>query len=259
MYTFFKTLSEEYASYFENRLNDGTIIISKDFDNSQSYYDKIEHKRVIEIKFTNTIEDAFVMVHELLHDINLNPENNSPHRLLFTETISMLGELLFKKFLINNSLFMKDNYKTIINSLISVNDMAITHSFELGMIKPFVSNGFVSISDLKDLYNTTDDDTSYYCIDYLMENDVLSIDYHQRYIVGELLSNYMYDRIENNSKYICELIDMNSIMNDVFFDEMISYLELDVKDDEYLILTDDSLDTLEKCYKKKVKSLYRKN
>ncbi len=40
---------------------------------------------------------------------------------------------------------------------------------------------------------------------------------------------------------------------------MFNYNLINDKLSEYLILTDDSLDTLEKCYKKKVKSLYRKN
>lgn len=257
VYSFFKSLNEEYASHFEKRLNDGTFIIDEALEIGQSYYNNDINKPIIEIPFTKTIEDSFVMVHELLHDINLNPENNSTHRLLFTETISMLGELLFKDFLVRNSLCMKDSYKEIINTTISVNEMAISNSFDLEMVKLYISNGYVSISDLKELYYQYGEDTSYYVMEYLMGSGSLSIDYNQRYIIGELLSCYMYDRIKNNSKYICELMDTNSIMNDVFFDEIINYLDLDMKDDEYLFLTDSSLEKLEKCYQKKLKVLFR--
>ena len=31
-YTFFKSLSEEYATYFEGRINDGTILFSENYE-----------------------------------------------------------------------------------------------------------------------------------------------------------------------------------------------------------------------------------
>lgn len=90
-YTFFKYLSEDYASYFEKRLTDGTIKFSKDYLIGQSYYNHEIQRRVVEVPITRTIEDAFVMVHEVLHDMNLKPNSNTADRMLYTETISMLG------------------------------------------------------------------------------------------------------------------------------------------------------------------------
>ena len=44
-YTFFKYLSDDYALYFEKRLNDGTILFSDCYPNGQSYYDNASNKR----------------------------------------------------------------------------------------------------------------------------------------------------------------------------------------------------------------------
>ena len=57
----------------------------------QSYYNHESQRRVVEVPITRTIEDAFVMVHEVLHDMNLKPNSNTADRMLYTETISMLG------------------------------------------------------------------------------------------------------------------------------------------------------------------------
>ena len=258
-YSFFKTLSEEYASYFETRVYDGTILVSEDCLMSQSYYDKIDQARVILLKPTYTIEDTFVLVHEVLHDMNLNPQKNTFHRLLFTETISMLGERLAEDFLKENHICMKDNYKPQIHSLMSVYQMALYNRVDLELIKKFLSNGYVSIPDLKEILDSSGEDIFYDSTDCLISDSCPSVDFEQRYIIGELLSNYMYERIKHHPKYLCELLELNSIMNDFSFEDFLKYLDLDIEDNNFLTMSQESLNKLEKCYQKRLKTIYQKS
>lgn len=254
-YTFFKYLSEDYALYFEKRINDGTILFSDCYPNGQSYYDNVNNKRVIEIPITSTIEDAFVLVHETLHDMNLRPHIASECRMLYTETISMLGEILFEDFLIKYHLHEKDNKRVIHNSFVYVSSMAESNDFDLKLMSEFINNGYVNTSFFKDLCLNYDEDIIDNTLTSLINNSSLELDINQRYIIGCLFSCYMHDRIKDNPKYLCEFIETNSMMPDVFFEDLINYLELSIiEDDEHLLFTPNSLEKLEKCYKKEIKN-----
>lgn len=254
VYTFFKSINEEYAVYFEKRLHDGTFEFSDKFQVGESYFDKRQNRRVIKIPITGSIEDSYVMVHELLHDMNCLIEQLFLCRVLTTETISMLGGLLFYAFLVKYNLKPKENRKTIINDFYSIRKLSLLTDLELKIIDEYFKCGYVSSNFLNYLNLNYDEDVMDHL--YLNDSDTLQIDYNQRYIIGALLSCYMYDRIKQNPKLINELFDINIIMNHTYFECIIDYLDLKIKpDDEYLLLTDDSLNKLEKTYKKVLKEL----
>lgn len=254
VYTFFKSISEEYALYFEKRLNDGTFQFSDKFNVGESYFDKKQNKNVIKIPITGSIEDSYVMVHELLHDMNYQGGDLLLCRVLTTESISILGELLFYDFLLKYNLKPKENRKTIINDFYSIRKMSLLTDLELKIVDEYFKCGYVNSSFLNRLSLNYDDDV----VEHLNLNnsDTLEIDYNQRYMIGALLSCYMYDRIKENPKFIKELFEINSIMNHTYFECIIDYLDLSIKqNDEYVFFTDSSLQKLEKTYKKVLKEL----
>lgn len=254
-YTFFKYLSEDYASYFEKRLTDGTIKFSKDYLIGQSYYNHEIQRRVVEVPITRTIEDAFVMIHEVLHDMNLNPNDNTADRMLYTETISLLGEILFEDFLSMYNLHVKDGKRNIHNMFASVSTIAESNDFDLNLITEFIKNGYVDKSYFNSLYSHYDSEIIEETINSLKSYSLLQLEINQRYIIGSLLSCYMHDRIKSNPKYLCEFIETNSMMTNNSFESLINYLDLDIKDnDEYLLFTNKSLKKLEKCYKNEIKN-----
>lgn len=254
-YTFFKYISDDYACYFEQRLNDGTIRFSNQYLIGQSYYDGENRKRVVEIPITKTIEDAFVMVHEVLHDMNLEPNFNTVDRMLYTETISMLGEILFEEFLIKYNLHAKDGKKNIHNMFASVSTMAESNDFDLNLIGNFISNGYVDINCFNRLCSNYNSDIIEETIESLINNSLLQLEINQKYIIGSMLSCYMHDRIKNNPKYLSEFIETNSMMTSNFFESLIYYLDLDIEDNsDNLLFTKKSLKILEKSFKKEIKN-----
>lgn len=108
---------------------------------------------------------------------------------------------------------------------------------------------------LNDLCSHYDSEIIEETINLLIDSSLLQLEINQRYIIGSLLSCYMHDRIENNPKYLCEFIETNSMMTNNYFESLINYLDLDIRDDnEYLLFTDKSLKKLEKCYKNEIKN-----
>ena len=65
----------------------------------------------------------------------------------------------------------------------------------------------------------------------------------------------MYERIKINSKNKHELFDINDMINEISFKELMSYLDLETEKKDEFLLTNDSLDILEKSYKKVLKSI----
>lgn len=253
VYTFFKSISEEYAVYFEKRLNDGTFKFSDKFWFGESYFDVRQNRSVIKIPITGSIQDSYVMVHELLHDMNCNNVEIFCREFI-TEGISILGEILFYVFLVKYNLKPKENRKTIINDFNSIYRMSLLNDLELKIIDEYFKCGYVSSNFLNQVSLYYDDDIMNQI--YFNNSSELEIEYNQRYIIGALLSCYMYDRIKENPKLINELFDINSIMNDTYFECIMDYLDLKLKsDEEYILFTDDSLETLQKTYKKVLKEL----
>lgn len=251
-YSFLKSISNDYASYFEKRLNDGTILFSEKFEIGESYYDLKSCKRVIHIPITKSIEDSYVMVHEILHDMNLTETFDSGCRVLVTEAISILGELLFRDFLIEHNLSKLDGRKVIFNNFYSIYKMACLTDLEFNIIDEYFKVGYISMNFLKSTFSNYDDDV----IDHFVLNEKLELDYNQRYIIGILLACYIYDRIKNRPKLVGEFMDINSIMNNVYFEDIMSYLNFEMRDnDTYVLLTDKSLKEVEKTYKKTLKEL----
>lgn len=256
-YKFFLYISEGYAEYFGKRLNDGTITFSENFEFGQSFYDLSSRRSVVQIPVTNSIHDSFVLVHEVLHDMNLNRGSYSDARMLFTETISLLGEFLYRDFLIKYNFLEKDNYKRLIQDFLNIRMISRQADFEIKLSEQFIQNGYVSTDFLKDLYSSYDNDIVASCIGSLIEYEQLNIDYDQRYIIAALLSCYMYDRIKSNHTRLYEFGDINEMINDVDFETIMDYIDLDYdeQNQEYFIFTDKTLNKLEKCYRKELNNL----
>lgn len=250
VYSFLKELDNNYALYFETRIDSGDISFSTGFKQGSSYYDKRLKRKRIEVPIKYSIDDAYCLVHELFHDMNLEPlDLGNETRLLTTEAISMLVEFLFKDFLEKYKLGNSDNKKVLINSFSGVYKVASIINLKLKLLDRYFEYGLIGKKYFKYLKKHYENDVIYYAP--FQDKNEFSLEFNQRYIIGVLLSTYMYQRIQNNYNSINELKWINNIMHDCKFKDIIKYLGLSIKgDDEYFLLTDSSLEKLEKTYKK---------
>lgn len=253
-YKFFRSINDEYAEYFKGILSNETFYVSDIFSTAYSYYSYEMGKSIIEIPYTKTILDAYTIVHETLHDMNQQPHNPKFSRKVITESISMLGEMLFEKFLIKNKILISDNHKTMINNFKVVKQTSDSVNLELDLIDTYKNQGYIDFKTINKLYQKYDEEV----INNFIENEYdFQIDFSGRYILGTLISCYMYDRINKNPKLINEFFDINNSLNDMNVEDIFTYLNLDYtfdKDDR-LLFTDESLNTLEETYKKVLKKV----
>lgn len=256
VYKFLKELNPNYEKYFERKLDDGTISFDYNYEMGYSYFDNNFHKRIL-IPVNHNIYDAFVIIHELMHNKNLKVNSNSITRHLFTESLSILGEMLFHDYLIKNKLYVHDANKHIEDVFWAANRITMKNDFEIKMSLGFLNNRYLSNDTIKTLYSKNDEYNwqIYYSIIDALKNKTLAIDTEQRYTIGIVFASYMHQRIINNQKKIYELFELNDIINDITLEELMYYLDLDVEDNDNFILTYDSIEKLEKSYKKELKSL----
>lgn len=250
---FLFSLNPSYLEYYKIRKVDGTFIFDdKDgFGDAYSTYDDDNGKRVIYVSLTNTIQDAFSIVHELFHDINLRVEIDSYGRYFFTECLSILGEFLLSDFLSNKNI---DECKKVINySLFYLRKKAIEVNFNLKLIEKYFQDGFLndkSVNDIINSYSLEYRDFIYEVIYIISNQNWLTLEDEECYILSGLSATYMYDRIKNNDKYLNELFDLNDVLNDFDLSQVLNYLDLEHNDFE---LTLDGYNVLRNSYKKFIK------
>lgn len=254
---FLNYLNPYYADYYDMRKKDNSFIFTYDnYENTGAYsaYDIITKNRIIYIPLTDTIEDSFAIVHELMHDLNLDISmlDENPTRLFYTEGLSLLGEFLLEFYLKNKHIKQFNNPNS--NSLYVLKSKAIEVDFNIKLIEQHLIDGYIDVGNIIKILEdypknyANDLEETIYKIIY---GEQLTIDDEQPYIIGGLIATYMYDRIMNNSHNILEFFELNKMLNLYNFDQVLDYLELDYNDFE---LTEKSYQILQDKYKTFLKS-----
>ena len=252
---FLTYLNPYYKEYYEKRKNDGTILFDhhpKTIEAAFSSYDPIDERRIMYIPLEKNLEDSFTIVHELMHDINMDITMENDARYLYTKGLSLLGELLFEDFLEERKIKQCKNPNN--RGLYSLKSKAIEVDFNIKLIKTYLKDGYINTSNLLEILETYPD---YYAEDLkstiykITYDEELTLDQEQPYIIGGLIATYMYDRIKTNKNNIMELFELNQMLKHYNFDQVLDYLELDYNEQE---LTNSSYQKLEEKYKKYLKS-----
>lgn len=252
---FLDYLNPYYKEYYNMRKRDGSFYLSYDNpENAAPYsaYDLETGNRIIYIPLTSTIEDSYSIVHELMHDINLSIDIDSPTRLFYTEGLSLLAEFLLEFYLNNKNIKQFNNPNN--NGLYSLKTEAIEVDFNVKLIEKYLNDGYL---DAGGIINILDDYPNSYAYDLgciinkIVDIEELTLDQEQPYIIGGLIACYMYDRIMSNKNNVLELFELNKMLNIYNFDQVLDYLELDYND---IDLTEKSYELLKEKYKKYLKS-----
>mgnify|MGYP006916060324 CR=1 FL=1 len=250
---FLYNLNPDYKEYYELRKKDGTIDFNYKHTDGESPYSVYEFgNRFIYLPLNNNIEDSYAIVHELFHDINLDEKEESIARMFYTEGISMLGEVLLEEFLQNKNI--KDSKAPINFMLYCLKTKSIDVDFNIKLIESYLINNYIdkgSIIKVLNTYSSSYVEDLSYSIHKIVDTYELSLDEQQTYIVGGLITFYMYDRIKQNRKNIKELFELNEELKNYTFEQVLDYLELNYNN---IDLNIDSYQKLEQCYKKYLKS-----
>ena len=251
---FLYNLNKDYLDYYEKIREEDIFVFdfNKEEDYPYSSYDFIKNKRIIYIPIYNNIEDSYSIVHELMHDINFDITGENIARHLFTESISILSELLLEDFFKNKNITQYRNPNNF--SFYSVKSKAFEVNLNLKFIESYLNDNYLSKGNIiKILRDYTDKDLEdlNLVLSKIIDNEELTYEIERRYIIGFLMATYMYDRIKQNKNNIKELFELNEMLPTCYFEDVLDYLDLDYNEIE---LTNDSYEKLHNSYKKYLKS-----
>ena len=247
---FFKEINPRYATYLEQ--NKDSIYFSKDYNTKGSYCDTIDGKKIISVLSKESIEDAYDIVHEIIHHMTLE-EEISYARNLFCETLSYLAEeLQYEYYEQQNIVDCQINSKKNISVAYHISEQL---EYELNFIKIYLENGIITIEDL---YNLCDESKNkdLYCnhLEDILNNGKLNIIEFHRIVIGLIFAYYMLDNIHTDEISLQNFFELNDNINNYEIEEFINYLNLKCKDDYILDLDDESYSKLEKSFVKILKS-----
>lgn len=216
IYLFLSTIDKSMANQFLN------IINSKDENNevyvnilSRSEYpnghDEVKGGRVY-IYFDNTPNDAFVILHEMLHKMNecITIENNQSQesftRKYFGETISILGELMLGNFMVENGFITKDDFEKrkawrLINTKENARDIVVENE----LVNLRLNNKIIDYNNLIDLIDKyspisleyeilNDERRDLKRINSILKNNNMNISETQKYVIAYNLSDEIIKR-----------------------------------------------------------------
>ena len=251
---FFKSISTEYLEYYRKRKDENIFIFDYDLNEDYPYstYDPMNDKRIIYIPVYNNIEDSYSIVHELIHDMNMDLTGENIARYMFTESLSVLGEMLFEDFLKNQK--VKEVKNPTNYSLYSLYNKAFEVDFNIKLLESYLNDNYLykdSIIKILKNYTSSQADDLNEVLSKIIESEELTYEKECRYVIGFLIATYMYDRIKQNKNKINEFLELNDMLSNCEVDDILNYLDLDSNEFE---LTSDSYEKLKRSYKKYLKS-----
>lgn len=198
------------------------------------------------LPYNETIEDSYTIVHEVLHDSNVSLELTES-RFLFTEAISILGEMLFEDYY--SSTKPKEYLKNGKDLLYAILNKAVSLHIQIELIKLFLKYGEVNKSNIKEI-GVTDSLKPFInmYLNYYSKLDELPFDNDQRHLMGFLFASYMHDS-GDGANY---LRDINRVINDVSFDDILSSIGIHTTNSDGYDLDIASKKVLKKIYERAV-------
>lgn len=198
------------------------------------------------LPYNETIEDSYTIVHEVLHDSNVSLELTES-RFLFTEAISILGEMLFEDYY--SSTKPKEYLKNGKDLLYAILNKAVSLHIQIELIKLYLRYGEVNKSNIKEIgvIDSLKPFINMY-LNYYSKLDELPFDNDQRHLIGFLFASHMHD-----SGYGANYLrDINRVINDVSFDDILSSIGIHTTNSDGYDLDNASKKILKKTYEKAV-------
>lgn len=261
-HNFLRVIKPQYADHLNKTMEAGIISLplAKKMKNpaiAVSGFDFDTGKREILIPLCNKIEDSYTLTHEVFHDYNMDPQNLTLTRDLFTETISMCAELLqedyFRK--LPNSPF--EYQKNRVNTMNAFLYKSISVDYQLDVVEKYLATGSIDKNKFTDIMKKKSKQEvklGDYIFDELFAKEELDYDIQQRYIIGALFSSFIHQKILEDPKKISNFIEINDNLNKMELEDVFKLLNLEIElQDEYIVVSQSSLNELGNAYLKEYK------
>ena len=255
--SFIETIDTKYREVLMYVLSEKLIEFKQTNYDSLSKLVMNDGKKMINFEVTNTIEDSYTFTHEGFHYINMDSSRITSNWWLITETISMVAEALQKKYFDKKNMNIPEYKYNEINNYFGVLEKATIIDFEIELLKEYTINKKITFDFMHSLLKDKDDNYIYLaCTDLedMLKTGYMNYSMLQKYIISAVLSTRLLNRIKKDNSYK-SFIELNDNCNDMTFVDSLKYLGLLLKDEKKIILSDDSLNELNREYFERVLTL----
>lgn len=262
---FLEILNKDYKKDLENAINDGYAVfrvVEEFFELSATINDA--SNKYIEYNMTGYVFDVYSIVHELIHYTSLDVKNKTINWRLTTEAYAFVAEALLSQYLKSIPYNIPEIELNDISNIVGVVEKTFMLDFEIELMKLFMIKKNIThedivgilknknetyieyaILDLKNIYEKYNTDKIY----------ELNFSNYQSYVIGYLLATHILNKINNDTSYISEYINLINNSNNMTFVDTLKKLDLEVIDEENVILSDNSIKVLKREYTKRVEVL----
>lgn len=242
---FFKNIDEELYSQAKE-IVDGTSIVEfriyklkdvKDFskveDDGLPEYSRTpcvngnSNRTVMYVPLKETVEDIFILVHEISHtfDFNTNYESNNRARNMLGEVTPACFESMLAKYLLENKIVEeKDICSREKGNFISKYDDGVETFTKLILMDTKQNKGNITLEDIESMqrrFNLTKNSTRYILNRLISAPD--NVDYRARYMMAQLVSPYIIEQYSENTEDT--IINLKQYFNEIKEDNFNGALE----------------------------------
>lgn len=260
---FLSSLKVDYVKRLNDNIRDGILKFAT-IDECKMGYASMVNGREICVPLKYDLSDTFILTHEQIHDTTMTKMDLPATWSYFSETPTILAELLEKDYLKANGINDRELKKYLRYSISGYVYRTLMLKVQIDMLKQILTNGYIDKIFLSNLIleinNICHDE--YLACDAIDDSIAKLFGYDEcfyffdlRYIIGIILSTYLHDKIIDNSKLLKEFSKYNeSFMNldiqGVFESIGLNFMEnaMDIIDTDYK--------KLEKCYKQELSRIW---
>lgn len=200
----FKMYKKEEIKDYEEKEDDGIPKYSK----VASVHNNGK-RTVMFIPLNGTIEDIYLLVHEISHTFDLNIENDSRNgtRNILGEVTPAVFEALLSEYFIKSGNKKQDVYRREKGGTISKYDDGVETYTKLVLMDLIKRKGEITIEDIQKIQKEANlgTDTIKYILGRLL-NSPADVDYRARYMIAQLAYPYIVDKYKREPQKTMEEI-----------------------------------------------------
>ncbi len=277
---FLYNLNDNYSSMYFNILQEKNIYNGKEEPSVEflpfegNDLSEVRSDGKVIISYQNNINDIYTIAHEITHKFSQPKYQNSTIKSFLGETSTIAMEFLMEDYLLNNTLYSKEEIKTRKqNRFVDTYFDASAVLFEYTLLELYKKNGNITKDSLLDYLNSLDKNSKEYEIfsakgeEYL--NDIvnkenLQFPIRQRYVIGTVLAcdfNQKQEESTVKNQQLSYLIDILGHTDLSFEDDIrvVKGLDIPILKNNNFEITDESMQRITDNYKSEINDLLQKN
>lgn len=262
---FLNVLSSEYGKKLIQNIDDKVMKFYNFGELFTGYASYIGGVKKIGVPLRNDYSDAFVITHEQIHDTTMHSADLSATWSYFSETPTMLSELLQADYMQKAGFDQREINKYKKFSLSGYVYRALMLKVQINLLKEILISGYIDAHTVRkilgEIYEICHDEDLTYdafdeSIDKLFHEEEIFYFFDLRYVIGGVLSSYLHDKIIENNDLVKSFTEYNETFSNLDIQGVFESIDIEFSEENVLDLSEETYKKLEKSYKNELKRVW---